>query len=258
MTMTIPVGVSVNLQGKTVEQRQLPEDALFGRASYGKYAYAVGCERLFALLDRHGIKATVFVPGAEAESNPDYVAALSARGHEIAAHGWAMEEMDAAGIDERALLERTHATLQRIVGSAPRGFRAPHGRLSERTLGHLAELGYRYDASFQDDDRPYALDADGGVGMIEVPQSEILIDATLYAQRQTHDRVMKTWREEIEAMHREHCLISLTLHPRSDYGSARASRIAALDGLLSWVSGLSGTSFMTMGQIADSARTQFS
>ena len=59
-------------------------------------------------------------------------------------------------------------------------------------------------------------------------------------------------------MHREHCLISLTLHPRSDYGSARASRIAALDGLLSWVKSLSGTSFMTIEQIADSARAQFS
>ena len=92
-----PVAVTVNLQGKTVELRQLGEDALFGRASYGKYAYAVGCERLFGLLDRHGIKATVFVPGEEAEANPDYVAALAGRGHEIAAHGWAMEEMDAPG-----------------------------------------------------------------------------------------------------------------------------------------------------------------
>jgi peptidoglycan/xylan/chitin deacetylase (PgdA/CDA1 family) len=86
-----PVAVTVNLQGKTVELQQLGEDALFGRASYGKYAYAVGCERLFGLLDRHCIKATVFVPGAEAEANPDYVAALARRGHEIAAHGWAME-----------------------------------------------------------------------------------------------------------------------------------------------------------------------
>ena len=108
-TSICPVAVTVNLQGKTVELRQLGEDALFGRASYGKYAYAVGCERLFGLLDRHGIKATVFVPGEEAEANPDYVAALAGRGHEIAAHGWAMEEMDAPGIDERALLERTHA-----------------------------------------------------------------------------------------------------------------------------------------------------
>jgi peptidoglycan/xylan/chitin deacetylase (PgdA/CDA1 family) len=255
MTSSIcPVAVTVNLQGRTVELRQLGEDALFGRASYGKYAYAVGCERLFGLLDRHGIKATVFVPGAEAEANPDYVAALAGRGHEIAAHGWAMEEMDAPGIDERALIDRTHATLARITGAAPRGFRAPHGKLTERTLAHLAALGYRYDASFQDDDHPYRLDADGGVGMIEVPQAEILIDATLYAQRQTHDRVMKTWREEIEAMHRERCLVTLTLHPRSDYGSARASRIAALDSMLTWLGSLADVSFMTCRQIAAAVR----
>ena len=90
--------------------------------------------------------------------------------------------------------------------------------------------------------------------MIEVPQAEILIDATLYAQRQTHDRVMKTWREEIEAMHRERCLITLTLHPRSDYGSARASRIAALDRMLTWLRDLADVSFMTCEQIADGAR----
>lgn len=248
---TVPVVVTVNLQGKTVELTQASEDALFGRASYGKYAYAVGCERLFGLLDRHGIKSTVFVPGAEAEGNPAYIAALASRGHEVAAHGWAMEEMDTAGIDERALLERAHAALSRIVGRAPRGFRAPHGRLTGQTLGHLADLGYRYDASFQDDDHPYRLDADGGRGMVEVPHAEILIDATLYGQRQTHDRAMKMWREEIEAMHRERCLIALTLHPRGDYGSARASRIAALDGLLSWLRDLDGVSFLTCEEVGD-------
>jgi peptidoglycan/xylan/chitin deacetylase (PgdA/CDA1 family) len=247
----VSVAVTVNLQGKSVELTQLGEDALFGRASYGKYAYAVGCERLFGLLDHHGIKATVFVPGVEAEANPDYVAGLAGRGHEIAAHGWAMEEMDAQGIDERALLKRSHSALTRIVGRAPRGFRAPHGRLTQHTLAHLADLGYRYDASFQDDDHPYRLDADGGRGMIEVPHAEILVDATLYAQRQTHDRVMKMWREEIEAMHRERCLIALTLHPRSDYGSARASRIAVLSELLSWLRNLGGVSFQTCEEIAD-------
>ena len=155
------------------------------------------------------------------------MAAIARRGHEIAAHGWAMEAMDAPDIGERALIERTHATLTRITGASPARIprAARHGSPSRR-WGTSRRSGYRYDSSFQDDDRPYRLDADGGGGMIEVPQSEILIDATLYAQRQTHDRVMKTWHEEIEAMHRERCLITLTLHPRSDYGSARASRIA--------------------------------
>src|SRR2546428_9169813 len=86
-----PVAVTVNLQGKTVELQQPGEDALFGRASYGKYAYAVGCERLFVLLDRHGIKATVFGPGAEAEANPDYVAALAHRARETAGHRLPLE-----------------------------------------------------------------------------------------------------------------------------------------------------------------------
>jgi peptidoglycan-N-acetylglucosamine deacetylase len=248
-----PVAVTVNLQGTTVERRHVGEEALFGRQSYGKYAYAVGCGRLFGLLDRHGIKATVFVPGAEAEANPPVIRAVAAHGHEIAAHGWAMEDLDAPGGDERALIEHAHTTLERILGRAPRGFRAPHGHLSGETLKHLSEIGYRYDASFQDDDISYRLDADGGVGMIEVPHAEILVDATLYTQRQTHDRVIKTWREEIEAMHRERCLVVLTLHPRSDYGSARASRIAVLDSLLAWLKGLPDVVFMTCGEIAEAA-----
>ena len=86
--------------------------------------------------------------------------------------------------------------MPRLRASSARARRLPGAerKLTEQTLGHLAALGYRYDASFQDDDQPYWLDADGGAGMIEIPQSEILVDATLYAQRQTHDRVMKTWR----------------------------------------------------------------
>ena len=54
-------------------------------------------------------------------------------------------------------------------------------------------------------------------------------------------------------MHREHCLITLTLHPRSDYGSARASRIAALDQLLTWLRGLPRVTFMRCDEIAAAA-----
>jgi hypothetical protein len=46
----------------------------------------------------------------------------------------------------------------------------------------------------------------------------------------------------------------LTLHPRSDYGSARASRIAALDRTLTWLRDLGHVSFMTCEQIAEAVR----
>lgn len=244
------VAVTVNLQGSTVEARERPPESLFGRHAYGKYMAAVGCARLFGLLDRHAIKATVFVPGAEAESHPGLVRDLARAGHEIAAHGWAMEEYGAGAFDEAALLARTHEVLQEVAGSAPLGWRAPHGLLSPATLGHLAALGYRYDASFQDDDQAYSLDADGGTGMVEVPQNEVLIDATLYGSRQTHDRVMKTWREEVQALHAERCFAALTLHPRSDYGSGRASRVAALDSFFGWMRALPDVRFMTCAEVA--------
>jgi peptidoglycan-N-acetylglucosamine deacetylase len=245
------LAVTVNLQGTTVERREQPEEMLFGRYSYGKYAAAIGCARLFALLDRHGIKATVFVPGAEAEAHPELVRDIADAGHEIAAHGFAMEEYGSGKFDERELLARTHEVLERVTGRTPRGWRAPGGLLSHDTLRVLESLHYRYDASFQDDDQPYSLAGDGAPALVEVPQNEMLIDATLYGLRQTHDRVMKAWREEVAALHAERCFAALTLHPRSDYGSGRASRIAALDIFLDWVRTLPEASFITCLEAVD-------
>ena len=252
-TRTCLVAVTVNFHGTTVERRNVAEEGLFGRYSYGKYPAAVGAFRLFGLLDHLGIRATVFVPGAEAERHAGLVADLAGRGHEIAAHGWAMEEYGKDAESDAALLRRCHDTLTRVAGRAPSGWRAPHGRLAPQTLGTLAVMGYRYDSSFQDDDFPYRLDRDGGGGMVEIPQTEALIDATLYGLRATHDRVIKTWREEIEALHAERCFVCLTLHPRSDYGSGRASRVAALEGLLNWLRDLPDVRFVTCSEAVDAA-----
>ena len=71
--------------------------------------------------------------------------------------------------------------------------------------------------------------------------------------RGVSERVGRLLPEEIEAMHRERCLITLTLHPRSDYGSARVSRIAALDRLLMWLGTLPGVAFMRCDEIAATA-----
>jgi hypothetical protein len=249
------VALTVNLQGSTVEVREVgSEDKLYGRYSYGKYMAAVGATRLFDMLRARGLRATVFVPGAEAQAHPALVERIAADGHEIAAHGWAMEEYGGDAFDEGELLGRTHAVLQGLTGRPPQGWRAPHGRLSRNTLAQLAQLGYRYDASFQDDDFPYHLDADGGPGMVELPQNEILNDALLYHLRQTHDRVMQAWREEFEGQHRERCFTQITLHPRSDYGSGRASRIAALARFLDWAAALPDVRFGTCAEALADAR----
>ena len=254
MGKTCYMAVTVNLHGTSVERRDVAEEMLFGRFSYGKYAAAIGAARLLGMLERQAIQATVFVPGSEAERHPGLVRDIARAGHEIAAHGWAMEEYGKDDIADAGLLTRTHDTLTRLLGTAPVGWRAPHGRLSRQTLAALAGRGYRWDASFQDDDFPYRLDGAGGAGMVEVPQTETLVDATLWGLRATHDRLVRTWREEITALHAERCFISLTLHPRSDYGSGRASRVAAIEGLLVWLRDLPDVVFVTCGGAAAAAR----
>jgi peptidoglycan/xylan/chitin deacetylase (PgdA/CDA1 family) len=172
--------VTVNLVGTSHELREVREDRLWGRYSYGKYPANTGIERMLDLFERTGIKATFFVPALEAVKAPDLVRRVTAAGHEIAAHGNAMEDHSQLGDAEAELLANAHEKLLEIAGVAPRGWRAPGGTMSANTLRHLAALGYAYDSSFEDDDLPYSLKADGGGTMVELPQNEMLIDATLW------------------------------------------------------------------------------
>lgn len=233
------VSLTVNLQGMTVDRRThgTNEAKHFGGKAHGRYMASIGAARMFGLFQDLGLKSTVFVPGQEAEEHPELVRAIAARGHEIAAHGYAHEDYTGAE-GEAALLSRTHQILTDLTGVAPKGFRAPTGLLEHQTLRDLSALGYAYDASCQDDDFPYRLDGDGGAGMIELPQQEMLIDKELYDRRATHQKFLKWWREEFMALYEERAYIALTLTPRADFGSARASRIEALRSFLTEIQAL--------------------
>lgn len=137
-----------------------------------------------------------------------------------------------------------------LTGQAPEGFRAPGGELSSATLGHLAELGFTYDATFQDSDYPYVYSLGGGRKLVEIPSTFALDDAPIYSARHTHARLQSIWHDEFVAMHAEGTLIPLTLHLRGDFGSTRAARIAVLDRLLTELRQLGGVQFMTGQQLA--------
>lgn len=243
--------VTINFHGITVDARQSGEHALYGKFGYGRYTPNVGYRRLLELLDRLGVRATWFVPATEALRHPRCIEHIMHSGHEIGANGVEMESYADARPEEEELLARAHRILTDVAGDAPRGWRAPTGLLSERTLPLLSELGYRYDSSFQDDFHPYSLESDGGSGMVEIPQNEMLIDSTLWNVRATHDKVLKTWIEEFDAARQENCLIHLTLHPRADSGSGRASRVDVVERFLNHVLS-AGVPSKTARQIAES------
>ncbi len=108
-------------------------------------------EKILALLDEHGQKATFFMLGSVAENNPSLAPMISLAGHEIASHGYShrlvsdltpQQFRDELLLTERILMEQT--------GQRPFGYRAPQWSLSDQTswaFAILLEQGYRYDSS---------------------------------------------------------------------------------------------------------------
>lgn len=260
-TLTWPQGArcavffSVNFDAEAFDLKSTSEDRLFGRFSYGRYGVRAGLPRLMAMLARRGIAATVFVTASDAQRHPDALRALRDAGHEIAARGVDLAALPSLGAGERAALESCRATLAGITGTAPLGFRAPGGELSSQTLAHLADLGFSYDSSFQDDDYPYLLAPSADTRLVEIPTVHALDDSLPFSARHTHARVFQIWREEFDALHAEGCLVPLTVHLRGDVGSTRAARIAALEALLEHMAAQPGVCFTTGAQLAAHVRS---
>lgn len=244
------VFVSVNFDAEAYDLLSTTESWLFGRFSYGRYGVRAGLPRLERFLQRRSIRATVFVTASDAERHAQAIRALSAAGHEIAARGSDLKPLPSLGALEGDALRSARDALAAITGQAPVGFRAPGGELSANTLRLLAELGYQYDASFQDADYPYLFAPSDATRLAEVPGMQALDDAPVYSARHTHARLMKIWREEFDALYDTGCLVPLTLHLRGDMGSTRAARIAALDGLFSHIASRPGVCFMTGAELA--------
>src|SRR5215467_7149429 len=133
--------------------------------SHQSYGPLVGVPRILGLLERHGIRATFFVPGYSAHRYPDVVRAIAEAGHEIAHHSYFHE--NTAGMDaktEAAMIDLGLRALHDVAGVRPDGYRAPLWEMNYHTPRLLAERGFSYDSSLMDSDHPYVLAVDGAAG----------------------------------------------------------------------------------------------
>lgn len=248
--MSRVLAITVNVHGQGPEAAVEPPSALFGRFAHGKYAYHRGIARLLDVFKALEVKATFFWPSYELAQAPALFDRCVLEGHEIAAHGRAFEDhMSLAPADEAALLEESHAALTARAGRAPIGFRAPTGTLSAATIPTLHRLGYRYEASAVDDDAPYDLGPDGGPGMVALPFSEGLCDATHFRRRLTQARAEAFLLEELDALLPAAGYACLTLHPRADIGLAREARLPVLLRLLERAREVHGARFVTCAEL---------
>ena len=136
-----------------VEEYFHVEAARIPRADWPSYASRLDApvDRICSLLTDRGSRATFFVLGWVARSNPSLVRRIAGAGFEIASHGMTHEMI--CRLDRRqfrAELTDSRKLLEDIAGAPVVGYRAPTFSVVASTtwaLDELAETGYRYDSS---------------------------------------------------------------------------------------------------------------
>src|ERR1051326_4287720 len=153
-----------------------------GRLCWGEYGARVCVPRILKLLDRHGVRATFYVPAVAALLHPDEQRNVIAAGHEIGIHGW-IHELNSTlpYAAERDLMLRSADTLEKITGVRPVGVRTASWDFSPFTLAIEKEMGLLYDSSLMADEDCYELLLDGSpTGIVELPVEWVRDDAVYF------------------------------------------------------------------------------
>ena len=108
-------------------------------------------DRILALFDQYGVKATFFTLGWVAERYPNLVRRMTEQGHEVASHGWSHVRVTQQSPDEfRNDVVRAKALLEDTTGCEVIGYRAASYSIGANNLWALdvlRETGHRYSSS---------------------------------------------------------------------------------------------------------------
>ena len=234
-----------------------------GRMSWGQYGNRVGVPRIEALLARHDIRATFYVPAVVALTHPDEQRRLVAAGHEIGIHGW-IHELNSVlpGKDERDLMLRSADALETITGVRPVGLRTPSWDFSPNTLAIEKEMGLAYDSSLMADEDCYELLLHGEpTGIVELPVEWVRDDAVYFMMHRFQSLrphtpptdVLDIFRRELDAAYEEGGLFQLTMHPHI---IGYRSRIWILEEIVRHAKAKGDVWFATHAEIAAYAKAE--
>jgi peptidoglycan/xylan/chitin deacetylase (PgdA/CDA1 family) len=228
-----------------------------GRMSWGQYGNRVGVPRILSLLDKHGVRATFYVPAVVAMLHPEEQRRIVAEGHEIGIHGWIHELNSVLPYEaERDLMFRSADTLEKVSGQRPVGLRTPSWDFSPNTLRIEKEMGLAYDSSLMADEDCYELLLDGEpTGIVELPVEWVRDDAVYFMMNRFSSLrpytpptdVLEIFRRELDAAYEDGGIFQLTCHPHI---IAYRSRIWIIDELIRHAKAKGDVWFATHAEIA--------
>ncbi len=217
--------------------------------SEARFGATRGVPRILAILERHEIKGTFYIPGDTAERHAETCRAIVDAGHEVGHHGYLHLRSDGATeARQREEIERGLEALA-TLGVTPRGYRSPSWELTRETFALLQEHGFAWDSSLMGDDRPYLYQ-----GMLELPVHWSLDDwPHLHWKPGRGDAFtspedfLNTWLAEFESAREDRRHVTYTMHPEV---IGRGYRAQLLDRLISEIKQRGDVWFATHEDVA--------
>ncbi len=247
---------------------------LIARGEFGE----VGAHRILTLLEEHQIPGTWFIPGHTIDTYPEVCKRIAAAGHEIGYHGYCHEAPSSKRdeYDERDILERSIACIERISGKSPVGHRLPGGNPGTRWVNMLLEHGFSYDSSMapHDFEPTYmrlgdVVHTDGPhefgreVDLVILPFDWILDDWPYFNYEPAGGRqrlrspndVYDIWAAEFDYLYQKlgSGVFVLTMHPQC---IGKGSRMLMLERLIAHMKRHDGVRFQAMADVADAFRAR--
>lgn len=202
------------------------------------YGARAGIWRLLRVLDAHEVKATAFCCAVALQGNPEVAAALAARGHEIADHGYHWDTH--AGLDledERRLIVASRDAIAEATGKRPTSWYSRDG-LNPGTRATLEDAGFDYESNSFNDDLPHWGRGDDGTRLPVLPYAGDTNDSGLLGPFSTAEsfasHLIGCLALQLDDPRPGPSVMSVGLHPRL---IGRPAYAAALDRFLAYALG---------------------
>ena len=231
-------------QGVTV----LPDIANF---SWFDYGLRIGFWRMKAVLDRHGIRATLSLNASVCNSYPVIVEESVKSGWEILGHGFIQRALNLEE-DERDVIRRSIRTIKETTGKAPRGWMGPGLAETFDTPDILAEEGIEYVCDWVNDDQPYPMKVKSG-SLVAIPYTVELNDIPMYlVQNHPSPEIFERSKDYFDTLYEESeegaRIMCVSTHP---YITGAAHRIRYYNQVFEYIKRHEGVVFMTGSEILD-------
>jgi len=225
------------------------------------YGNRIGVYRIFKVLDKLGIRASVAINSALAEMYPFLIEQVNQRGWELTANGLDMGHPHHGDMDEgeeAALIKGVLDSLRQLSGQKVRGWLSPVRSESMNTPDLVAALGIDYLCDWANDDMPYPFQTASGT-IHNMPHTMELDDQQiLIALRHTEREYVAQLKDQFDCLHAEAGerggrIMAISLNP---WVTGQAYRIKALEEALSYITSHDGVWSATAGEILDAFTAQ--